>query len=212
MDQPHYNLTEKKFAGMRWLSGLVATFELYSRQPGLFERFFRWLFGPIARRFFPPKNWGRWEGISGGNGVLVLAFTPKGKLILVRQFRMLVGSYAVELPGGAIGRGEDLGVAIRRELLEETGYSCDGVVRLLVSAWLWNAKSNATVDIYIAEGCEKASDPVLDPVEAFNHLTVCEISLAELLGRMAEGDPEFRDPTLAHALLIWLRKRERIIP
>src|SRR5438067_11911865 len=72
---------------------------------------------------------GKWEyvvrkGICGIVGIV--AVTEEGKLLLVEQPRVPVGGNVIELPAGLAGdvagsEVEDLAVAARRELLEETG-------------------------------------------------------------------------------------------
>lgn len=60
----------------------------------------------------------------------VLAVTPDGNVVLVRQFRFGTGSVTLEVPGGMIEPGEDAAQAVRRELEEETGYAVDDVAAL----------------------------------------------------------------------------------
>jgi len=55
--------------------------------------------------------------------VNVIALTPDGHLVLVRQFRYGIDAFSLEIPGGVIERGEDPVVAGTRELREETGYA-----------------------------------------------------------------------------------------
>jgi ADP-ribose pyrophosphatase len=55
--------------------------------------------------------------------VNVVALTPGGELVLVRQFRYGIGEFSLELPGGVIDPGEDPVTAGLRELREETGYA-----------------------------------------------------------------------------------------
>ncbi len=54
--------------------------------------------------------------------VNVVAHTPGGDIVLVRQFRFGSQELSLELPGGVIEAGEDPVVAGVRELGEETGY------------------------------------------------------------------------------------------
>lgn len=70
-----------------------------------------------------------WEFACRANsrGVVILVpITDEGELVLVEQYRIPVQSRVIELPAGLVGdlddRDEPLGVAARRELLEETGY------------------------------------------------------------------------------------------
>ncbi|NNE08464.1 MAG: NUDIX hydrolase [Gemmatimonadetes bacterium] len=54
--------------------------------------------------------------------VNVVAVTPEGRFVLVRQYRHGTGEYTVEIAGGGVDRGESPEAAARRELEEETGY------------------------------------------------------------------------------------------
>jgi len=62
----------------------------------------------------------------------VIALTPDGRLVLVRQFRYGSNAFSLEIPGGVIDRGEDPVAAGVRELREETGFVGTGA-RLLAS-------------------------------------------------------------------------------
>jgi 8-oxo-dGTP pyrophosphatase MutT (NUDIX family) len=62
--------------------------------------------------------------------VNVVALTPDGRLVLVRQFRFGSGEFSLEVPGGVIEAGETPVAAGLRELSEETGYG-GGAARLL---------------------------------------------------------------------------------
>src|SRR3954467_3378014 len=69
----------------------------------------------------------------------IVAVTDDGKLVLVEQFRPPVGKRVIELPAGLAGdsggtEGEDLAVAAKRELLEETGYEAKQWTRLVDGA------------------------------------------------------------------------------
>ena len=56
--------------------------------------------------------------------VTALALTEDGKVILERQYRHALGETNFEIPGGCVDATDSsLEAAIRRELLEETGYS-----------------------------------------------------------------------------------------
>jgi ADP-ribose pyrophosphatase len=64
--------------------------------------------------------------------VNVLALTPDGRLVLVRQFRFGANDFSLEIPGGVIEAGEAPLAAGLRELSEETGYG-GGAARVIGS-------------------------------------------------------------------------------
>lgn len=57
--------------------------------------------------------------------VCALVLTSENKVVLAEQFRPGVEKVLLELPGGAVDKGETSEEAMRRELLEETGYEGD---------------------------------------------------------------------------------------
>lgn len=59
----------------------------------------------------------------GRDAVNVIAITPEGDMLLVRQLRFGTMEWSVEPPGGLMNVGEDRLAAIQRELQEETGYT-----------------------------------------------------------------------------------------
>jgi ADP-ribose pyrophosphatase len=79
-----------------------------------------------------------WEFVErqGVTGIaVVLAVTAQDRLLLVEQYRPAVRAQVIELPAGLAGdvpghEAEDLSVAARRELLEETGYEADEMTPL----------------------------------------------------------------------------------
>lgn len=61
--------------------------------------------------------------IKAPDWVNVIALTPDGQLVLVRQFRYGIDEFSLEIPGGVMDTGEDPVAAGLRELREETGYA-----------------------------------------------------------------------------------------
>jgi 8-oxo-dGTP pyrophosphatase MutT (NUDIX family) len=61
--------------------------------------------------------------IDAPDWVNVVALTPDGLIVLVRQFRFGTDNLSLEIPGGVVEQGEDPVAAGIRELREETGYA-----------------------------------------------------------------------------------------
>ena len=64
---------------------------------------------------------GRHYFIDVPDSVLILAVSMHHRVLLVRQFRPVLGAETVEFPGGSLERGECIVDGARRELVEETG-------------------------------------------------------------------------------------------
>jgi 8-oxo-dGTP pyrophosphatase MutT (NUDIX family) len=62
--------------------------------------------------------------------VNILPVTPRGQVVLIRQWRQGSGRPSLEIPGGIIDPGESPREAGARELMEETGYAASRLVRL----------------------------------------------------------------------------------
>lgn len=56
------------------------------------------------------------------NWINVIALTPKGEVVLIRQFRHGTSDITLEIPGGMVEEGEDPLETAKRELAEETGF------------------------------------------------------------------------------------------
>jgi ADP-ribose pyrophosphatase YjhB (NUDIX family) len=63
--------------------------------------------------------------IHASDFVAIVAVTPAGELLMVRQFRPTVGAHTLELPAGHVEPGETPEIAARKELVEETGYEAE---------------------------------------------------------------------------------------
>src|SRR3954469_4815650 len=89
-------------------------------------------------KFLRVMKIGRWEYAERVNaiaGVVIVAVTNDGNLLLTEQERLPVGKRVIELPAGLAGdlkgkETEELALAARRELLEETGYEAGGLTWL----------------------------------------------------------------------------------
>jgi ADP-ribose pyrophosphatase len=113
-------------------------------------------------------------GISGG--VAVLPLTPDGKIVVVRMFRAGPDQVVTNLPGGLIDPGEDPADAGRRELEEETGYTCESIE---IVGWMWSGSSSVYRKyVAIARGCRPDGKQSLDE---FEDCVPAELTIAEFL-------------------------------
>jgi len=116
--------------------------------------------------------------------VTIVPFTKEGKVVMIRQYRHGSEEYELELPGGAIEKGEDVLVAGIRELQEETGGVCTdfhlaGKVRpnpSMQDNWCYTV---------IAKDVELSAERNLDPGE---DIEVLEMTPAELKAAIMSGE------------------------
>lgn len=114
----------------------------------------------------------------------VLAVTEDEQVILVRQYRHGVGQVGLELPGGAVDPGEEPAVALRRELLEETGHDV-GELEPTVTLAPNPATHTNWAHSFLARGCRRVAAPQLDATE---DIEVVEMPLDEFVERLLAGE------------------------
>ena len=93
-----------------------------------------------------------------------VAITRDGKIILVRQYRHAADIISLEIPGGVIEDGETPEAAVKRELLEETGYVFDDCTPL-ATLYPNPATANNRVFTFLLTGGTRIQEQQLDPHE-----------------------------------------------
>lgn len=110
------------------------------------------------------------------NWVNAVALTEDNKIIMVRQYRHAGDIISLEIPGGVIDGDEKPEDAIRRELLEETGYSFTSS-ELISTVYPNPATANNVTYTYLLKGGAKTHQQHLDEHEILN---VEEYSIEEV--------------------------------
>ncbi|TWR28455.1 NUDIX hydrolase [Mucilaginibacter achroorhodeus] len=117
------------------------------------------------------------------NWVNAVAITNEGKVLMVRQYRHAANIVSLEIPGGVIDEGEEPLEAMRRELLEETGYQFDDI-ELLNTVYANPSTANNKTFCYLAKGGIKVQEQDLDEHE---HIVVEEYTIAEVKKLLANN-------------------------
>ena len=113
----------------------------------------------------------------------VIALTPDGRLVLVRQFRYGIDAFSLEIPGGVIDPGEDPVVAGLRELREETGF-VGSTARLLATVHPNPAIQNNRCHLVLVENAIWSSAQEWDHDEEIEVITA---PVDEVLAWAREG-------------------------
>ena len=130
--------------------------------------------------------------LDGADWVNVIPLTSSGRILLIEQYRHGTGETTLEIPGGAVDRGDGSPLAAgQRELLEETGY-CSAEWRDLGFVHPNPAIQSNRCWTYLARDCVRVGEPKLDPGE---DISVREASLEEVRGLLSRG-------AITHALVV----------
>jgi ADP-ribose pyrophosphatase len=123
----------------------------------------------------------------------VVAFTPQGEVVLVRQVREAVRQELLEIPAGIFDvEGEDGAACAARELLEETGYRALNMERL-ATIYTSPGFTDERIELFRADA-EPTGDGGEETVE------VVTLPLGHVLEAVERGD--IVDAKTAVALLL----------
>ena len=134
----------------------------------------------------------------------VIALTAARNVVLVDQYRHAVGQIRTEFPAGAVDDAEAPLAAIKRELLEETGYASQEWHRLGSAAVNPVLQTNR-IHCFLALGAQKVAEQDLDEGEA---IRTHELPLSAFIERVEAGSLELPALQLAslHLLQGYLRR------
>jgi 8-oxo-dGTP pyrophosphatase MutT (NUDIX family) len=122
--------------------------------------------------------------------VNVVALDKQENLILIRQFRVGMAAFTIEVPGGMVDPGEQPRDTAARELYEESGYRAERIIDLGFvepNPAIFNNRAH----MFLAEGCEHAGAQVLDEGE---DIEVVPTPVVEVLRMLHSGQ-------ITHALV-----------
>jgi ADP-ribose pyrophosphatase len=84
------------------------------------------------------------------NGVAIIAFN-KGKLLLLREFRMAVNDYIFNLVAGTMDTDETVEACVKREIFEETGLTVDRFVTILPPTFAAASMTDLKITFVVVE-------------------------------------------------------------
>jgi len=136
------------------------------------------------------------EKVMHPGSVGILPVLEDRRLVLIKQFRYVVGSSLLEIPAGTIEKGESPEECAVRELFEETGYRA-GRLTPLLAFYLAPGYSNEFMWLFEATELE-AGEMKPMPDES---IEVRKVGLDEALQMIRSG--EIRDAKTICAILLY---------
>lgn len=136
---------------------------------------------------------------------VLLPILDDGRVVLVRNYRMAVGKWLIELPAGTLDPGESPAETARRELAEETGYRAKSM-EPLTAFYPSPGILDERMHVFVATGLE-AGPTHLDAGE---EIEVMPVAWQEALAMARDGRIE--DAKTIAAILFYelFRQQDRL--
>jgi ADP-ribose pyrophosphatase len=150
----------------------------------------------IEEHQLPDGRCAEFEVVHHPGGAAVLPLLDDGRVVLIRQFRPALGGMVVEIPAGRLELDETPEACVRRELIEEVGYSA-GTVERLGEMLPAVGFSDERIHLFVATGLQSVPQ-ALEPDE---YIELLPLPLAEALAMVAAG--QIPDGKTQLALLLW---------
>ena len=98
-----------------------------------------------------------WDYMGKCDAAAIVPVLPNGNIVMVRQYRLAVDEWTLELPAGKLDHpDEDYLVCATRELEEEAGYKSDKI-EFLCDVYTASAFCSEIVRIFVATNLEKGT-------------------------------------------------------
>lgn len=97
-----------------------------------------------------------WDYMGKCDAAAVVPVLPNGNIVMVRQYRLAVDKWTLEIPAGKLDGGEDYLVCATRELEEEAGYKSDNI-EFLCDTYTAAAFCSEIVRTYLATNLVKGT-------------------------------------------------------
>ena len=131
-------------------------------------------------------------------GVCVIPITDDNEIYMVKQFRYPFSAVTTEIPAGKMNYGENHAECGRRELLEETGCTCDEFI-YLGEIYPVPAYDNEIIHLYMAKGLKFAKQNL----DGDEFLDVIKVPLAHAVEMIMKN--EIKDAKTQIAVLMAAR-------
>lgn len=155
------------------------------------------------REFIPPKGnsyvYSLWWFLNQAASI-VFPLTDYQEVVAIREFRHGSANFSVELPGGRANPDftESPEEVAKRELLEETGYQADQLIKIACDPWVETASMNLRYSPFLGIGCKRVAEPIWEETVVLETIL---IPLEEWYEKIFRGEIVCNS-TLSHSMLV----------
>jgi len=114
---------------------------------------------------------------------VIIPLLEDQRVLLVRQYRYAIGKELLEIPAGTCDEGESPEDCAKRELQEETGFTCDDMEKVL-ECYVAPGYSTEKIHFYLARRLRRTQQ---DPDED-ERISVEPVSIPEALAKIRNGE------------------------
>lgn len=114
------------------------------------------------------KEWPYWDST---DSVMMLGMTKDKKLIMIHQYRYLLGEEVIEFPAGALHENENIENGLKREFEEETGYRALSFQKLC-SVYETYGQLNRQIHIFFSSNVQKSRQHLDRGEEGYEQIKV----------------------------------------
>ena len=144
-----------------------------------------------------------WDYMGKCDAAAVLPVLPNGNILMVRQYRLAVDKFTLEIPAGKLDvEGEDFLVCAKRELEEEAGYKSDNI-EFLCDIYTAAAFCSEVVRIFVAKDLVKGTQHFDEDEE----VAVEEWTIEDLKKEIYNGN--IKDAKTISGLMAYIAKGEK---
>ncbi|BAK54745.1 NUDIX hydrolase [Sulfurisphaera tokodaii] len=134
--------------------------------------------------------------------VVIVPFIDKEKIIMIKQYRPIIGKWLIELPAGTVEEKENEEETARRELEEEIGYKPNFMSKIF-SFYVSPGVTTEIMHVYIARDLVKTSQNL----EEYEVIEPFEIRFEDAVKMVLDGKIE-DGKTMLSLLLISQKYRD----